>query len=186
MATHPETLTLALLLGSGREASNTSKVMTLVVDELERLGAAVDRIDPRALSLEIPGLASAAAKTLEADLKRRVETSRGVVMITPEYDGSYSAVMKILIEYLGYPSVLQGKPVWIIGVAAGGIGATRAIEHLRAVCFHIGANVLPGMTSVAEVHKLFDAQGRVQVPEVEAKLRSVAREFVPFVRSFQQ
>ncbi len=184
MATPRVKLPLAVLLGSGREASNTSKVMALVVDELKSKGADVDLMDPRALPLEIPGLNSPSSEALENDLKRRVLKSQGVVLITPEYDGSYSAVMKILVEYLGYPSVLERKPVLIIGVAAGGIGATRAVEHLRSVCFHIGAYVMPGMVSIAQVHKLFDSQGKCLVAEAEASLRQAARDFAGFVRSF--
>ena len=34
-----------------------------------------------------------------------------VVLATPEYHGSFSSVMKLVIENLGFPSALQGKPV---------------------------------------------------------------------------
>lgn len=184
MAKPPAKLPLAVLLGSGREASNTGKVTSLLLDELKAVGAEVDLMDPRVLPLEIPGLNSTGAKALEDELKRRVLASRGAVLITPEYDGSYSAVMKIMVEYLGYPSVLDKKPVLIVGVAAGGIGATRAVEHLRSVCFHIGAYVMPGMVSVAHVHKLFDPAGNCLIPETEATLRGAVRDFARFAQSF--
>ena len=34
-----------------------------------------------------------------------------VVLATPEYHGSFSSVMKLMIENLGFPSVLEGKSV---------------------------------------------------------------------------
>jgi len=54
-------------------------------------------------------------------------------LATPEYDGSLSSVMKLVIENLGFPSVLAGKPVALMGVG-GGIGwgnqiAGAAAEH---------------------------------------------------------
>ncbi len=181
----PATAHFTALLGSGRGLSNTGKVLDLLAEELRAAGAVVDVVDPKTMQLEIPGLAAKEAPSPVADdLKQRVRSSLGVVMVTPEYDGSYSAIMKILIEYLGYPSVLEGKPVLIVGVASGRIGASRAIEHLRAVCLHVGAVVMPGMKSVAEVHKFFDAHGRPTLPPVEAMLRGAAQEFLKFSSAF--
>ena len=48
-----------------------------------------------------------------------------------------------MIENMGFPSVLAGKPVSLLGVAAGRIGAIKSLESLRGVCSHIGAIVLP-------------------------------------------
>ena len=58
---------------------------------------------------------------------------------------------KLVIENLGFPSVLAGKPVALVGVAAGRIGAIKSLEQLRGVCSHVGALVLPGAVSVAGV-----------------------------------
>ena len=37
--------------------------------------------------------------------------------------------MKLVIENLGFPSVLAGKPVALLGMAAGAIGAIKSLEH---------------------------------------------------------
>lgn len=58
------------------------------------------------------------------------------VLAPSEYPGSYSSVVKLFIENLGFPSLMSGKPVALLGVGAGQIGATKALEHLRSVCFH--------------------------------------------------
>jgi len=87
-------------------------------------------------------------------LQQQVSDATGVIFATPEYHGSYSSVIKLVIEQLGFPSVLSGKPIALLGVAAGSIGAIKALEHLRSVCSHVGAIVLPGPVSVAAVHKV--------------------------------
>ena len=74
-----------------------------------------------------------------------------VILATPEYHGSFAAMMKLVIENLGFPSTLAGKPVALLGVAAGRIGAIKSLEQLRSVCSHVGAIVLPGPVSVANV-----------------------------------
>lgn len=180
-------LQIAVLIGSVRPASNTAKAAAIVENELRSAapGVVIDRIDPRALPLAIPGLDSQAAVLgpLEQELRTRVQKSHGVVLVTPEYDGSYSAVLKILIEYLGYPSVLAGKTVTLVGVASGRIGAVRALEHLRGVCLGIGAIVLPSAPSIAAVHHCFDAQGRCLDAVVEAELRAAARELCRYAQA---
>ena len=63
---------------------------------------------------------------------------------------------KLIIENLGFPSVLATKPVALLGVAAGQIGAIKSLEQLRSVLSHVGAIVLPGPVSVAGVQGVFD------------------------------
>jgi NAD(P)H-dependent FMN reductase len=164
--------------GSVRIASNTGRVAALMGEVLRARGAVVDDVDPRGFPLLVPGVAGqeAEAAALTADLQQRVRASAGVILVTPEYDGSYSAVLKVLIEHLGYPSVLAGKPVAIVGVASGRVGAARAVDHLRGLCLHIGAIVLPRPRSLAVVHRLFDDQGRCVDAATAASLTAAAEE----------
>lgn len=154
-------LRVTVLLGSLRAESNSARVAGLVVAALAVDGAVVDVVDPRRLQLCVPGAAGDEAKNaaIALQLKARVTASDLILLVTPEYDGSYSAVLKILIEHLGYPSVLQGRAVALLGVASGAIGALKALEHLRGICLHIGALVMPQAQSIAVAHRLFDAQG---------------------------
>lgn len=167
---------VAVLLGSIRAKSNTAKVMATAVAALQaHAGVKIDVLDPRAMPLSLPG-AEGDGGTLTVELQQRVRAADAVVMVTPEYDGSYSATIKVLIEHLGYPSVLMGKPVALIGVATGFIGADRALEHLRAVCVHIGALVLPGMVSFGLVHKEYDKNEEQAVASAMAALVSFSRQ----------
>ena len=170
---------IVAMSGSARAGNNTAKAMALVLDELSsHEDVAVDLVDPVRLDLRLPGSQDAA--TME-ELKEKVTAATGVVLATPEYHGSYSSVIKLLIEHLGFPSVLSGKPVALLGVAAGAIGAIKALEHLRSVCSHVGAIVLPGPVSVAGVHKVFDEEGRCLDPAVEKRIRGVATHLVDYI-----
>lgn len=172
-------LRVAVLIGSIRPLSNTSKAARALARELEALGdVEVDLCDPQALGLLVPGLTAhaAAEASLNDTLRARVRACHGIVIVTPEYDGSYSAVAKILVEALGYPSVLAGKPVTVFGVASGRIGAVRAVEHLRAVMFNIGALVLPTSPSIAQVHRCFDDEGSVLDAAARDEMIKAAKE----------
>ncbi len=170
---------IVAIKGSVRPGNYTSKALALVVDEFERdAHVALEVIDPGELDLAPPGSDSLAAQRL----RKTVEEATGVVLATPEYHGSVSSVMKLVIENLGFPSVLAGKPVALLGVAAGQIGAIKSLEQLRSICSHIGAIVLPGPVSVANVREKFDEEGRSLDPGVEKQVRSVATNLMGYIR----
>ena len=76
------------------------------------------------------------------------------------------------------------KPVALLGVAGGRIGAIKSPEQLRAVCDHTGAVVVPGSVSVAGVRAAFNDDGTCLDQDVEASLRSLATGLLDFVRDF--
>ena len=117
-------------------------------------------------------VASSAAATKDA---------AGVIIATPEYHGGYSAMAKLIIENLGFPSLLSGKPVALVGVAAGRIGAIKSLEQLRTVCSHIGAIVLPGSVSIAGVQGAFTEDGTCTDEGVESALRGLAESMGDFI-----
>jgi chromate reductase, NAD(P)H dehydrogenase (quinone) len=69
---------------------------------------------------------------------------------------------------------LAGKPIGLLGVAAGAIGAIKSLEHLRSVLAHVGAIVMPLLISVPNVRTVFDEQGRCLNPQLAQQIRSVA------------
>ncbi len=88
--------------------------------------------DPAKLTLSMPGI-----DTPDSDSKRlaeAVKSATGVILATPEYHGTFSSVMKLFIENIGFPAALNTKPVALLGVAAGQIGAVKSLEHLRDDC----------------------------------------------------
>jgi chromate reductase, NAD(P)H dehydrogenase (quinone) len=123
---------IVVLNGSVRPGNYTRMASALVVEELRKdPQVSVDVIYPEGLALPPPGTGLDSAAT--RDLQSRVLRAAGVVLATPEYHGSFSSVMKLMIENLGFPSVLAGKTVALLGVAAGSIGAIKSLEHLRGV-----------------------------------------------------
>ncbi|MCH7978912.1 MAG: NAD(P)H-dependent oxidoreductase [Acidobacteria bacterium] len=177
-----ERIRIVAAVGSVRPGNFTLKAMNLVLDEMGRhRDVETQLIDPAKLKMALPGTAQDNS-TMEA-LQKMVAEATGVILATPEYHGSYSSVIKLVIEHLGFPSVLSGKPVALLGVAAGSIGAIKALEHLRSVCSHVGAIVLPGPVSVAAVHKVFDDQGRCLDPGMEKRIRGVATNLVDYIRN---
>ena len=172
---------IAAVLGTARPGNSTSKALALVIDEIEKQeDIEVDLIDPATMNLPLPGSSPDSADT--KSIQEIVSKSTGVVFSTPEYHGTYSSAVKLIIENLGFPSVLASKPVALVGVAAGRIGAIKALEHLRSVLSHVGAIVLPGPVSVAGVQSVFDEEGRCLDEAVERMVRRVGTNLVEYIR----
>ncbi len=172
---------IVTILGTSRPGNFTAKALALVVDELRtQARVEVTTIDPSRMHLPFPGQPGEFPD--QQGVPDAVKSATGVVLATPEYHGGFAAVMKLLIENLGFPSLLAGKPVALLGVAAGQIGAIKSLEQLRSVCSHVGAIVLPGPVSVAGVQKLFDGEGHCLDAGVEGRIRGLATGLVDYIQ----
>jgi NAD(P)H-dependent FMN reductase len=170
---------IAVILGTTRPGNYTGKALRLVADTIEATpGCACDFIDPALLKLPSPG----GPASLDADrLQRIVRDADGVALSTPEYHGGPSSTIKLVIENLGFPSILAGKPIALLGVAAGRIGAIKSLEGLRSVCSHVGAIVLPGPVSIAGVRGIFDEDGKCLDEAVETQIHGLVTGLVRYI-----
>lgn len=175
------TRNVVAISGTSRPDNYTARALAVVVDELEQAGETVTVFDARNLDLRFPGHGD----TTDAErLRAAVEDASALVIASPEYHGGICAMTKLIIENLGFPSVLAGKPVALAGVAAGRIGAIKSLEQLRAICAHVGAYALPRSVSVAGVHGVFDDQGKCLDEGVESALRGLAQSLRAFLEDF--
>jgi chromate reductase, NAD(P)H dehydrogenase (quinone) len=172
---------IVVINGSVRPNNYTAMASAYVVDELNKNArVSVQVVNPAELNLPFPGTDPNAPDTRK--LQELVREATGVVLATPEYHGSFSSVMKLVIENLGFPSVLAGKPVALLGVAAGAIGAIKSLEHLRGVVSHIGGLALPLPVSIAHVQKVIDRDGHIVDPEIEKVVRRTATNLLEYVK----
>lgn len=173
---------IAAIIGSVRPDNYTARAVAIVAEEFAQRHPEVvfDIIDPRHLDLPGPASDSVDARAMQQILGE----ATGVILSTPEYHGSYSSAIKLVIENMGFPSALSGKPVAMLGVAAGRIGAIKALEHLSSVVTHVGGHVLPGFVSIAGVQDLFDDEGRCTDASTEKRLRSLAGNLMEYTHEY--
>lgn len=89
-------------------------------------------------------------------LQPRLAAADGFVVVTPEYNHSYPASVKILID--SFRVEWQAKPVGF--VSYGGIsGGLRAVEHLRQVFAEVHGADIRETVSFHQVWEQFDADG---------------------------
>ena len=111
-----------------------------------------------------------------------VSQATGVIIATPEYHGGFSSITKLVIENPGFPSMLGGKPIALLGVAAGQIGAMKSLDALRGVYSHIGGIVLPGPVSKAGVQQKCNSDGKCLDSATETLLMGLARALTDYIK----
>jgi NAD(P)H-dependent FMN reductase len=91
------------------------------------------------------------------------------IVLTPEYNHSYPASLKSLIDW--HSTEWPAKPVAL--VSYGGVsGGLRAVEHLRQVFAELHAVTVRDTVSFHNAGTHFDDQGRHRDPaEVDAALK---------------
>jgi chromate reductase len=173
-------INIVAILGSVRPNNYTAMALNLAIDEFRnQSGVNVELFDPAMIHLYPPGLGGDSPDPVR--MRDAVTEATGIILATPEYHGSFSSVMKLAIENLGFPSVMSGKPVALLGVAAGVIGAIKSLESLRGVCSHVGAIVLPGPVSVANCRDVFNEDGSCNDERSEARIRGVATNLMHYI-----
>jgi len=99
-----------------------------------------------------------------ADLRRRIEEADALLVITPEYNGSITGVLKNAIDWASARhrgSWLRNKTVAVAGATTGQYGAIWAQQDLKRVLGIAGARVVGGELPVSKAHEKFDAHGRL-------------------------
>jgi len=109
-----------------------------------------------------------------ADLRRRIEEADALFVITPEYNGTITGVLKNAIDWASARhrgSWLRNKTVAVAGATTGQYGAIWAQQDLRRVLGIAGARVVGGELPVSAAHEKFDAHGRLVDPLLAERLR---------------
>lgn len=153
-------LKVAVILASNREGRFAPVVADWFLSRTEGHPAVVtDLIDVAALDLPTalsyrPG---PQAQALLAEVSDRLAAADAFVVITPEYNHSYPAPLKNLIDW--HRAEWQAKPVAF--VSYGGIsGGLRAVEHLRQVFAELHVVSVRDTVSFHNAGALFDDEGR--------------------------
>jgi NAD(P)H-dependent FMN reductase len=172
-----ETKVLALV-GSLRAASINRQIAQLAV-EVAPDGVAVtifeglgdlpfynEEIDD-VMNPEAPALAPVAA------LRAAAADADAALVVTPEYNGSYPAVLKNAVDWLSRPfgdGALKGKPLAVIGGSFGQYGGVWAHDDTRKSFGIAGARVVETI-KLSVPFKTLNGQHPREHAEVSANVR---------------
>lgn len=163
-----EALQLAVVVGSIREGRFGPVVANWFAGQAaDRDDLTVDLIDLADVMLPVTlpafgGRPTAEAVNALATVTPRLDQADAFVIVTPEYNHSFPASLKNLIDW--HNTQWHAKPVGF--VSYGGLsGGLRAVEHLRQVFAELHTVTIRDTVSFPKAWERFDAQGRPIDPD---------------------
>jgi NAD(P)H-dependent FMN reductase len=170
---------IEIISGSPRGNSITNRVaLHLKKIITERTDHEVDIIDVR--ENEMP-LLQAVFTSVEAtpepykEVAEQMLSANAFILLTPEYNGSYSAALKNLMDH--FPK--QHHKVFAIATAStgmlGGVRAALQLQELIYALFGIGS---PYMLVTPQVDKKFDEDGNLLDPNFKKSIDIFINEFI--------
>jgi len=115
-------------------------------------------------------------------LKELARTHDGFLIASPEYNGSFPALLKNALDWISRPepgdgplAVFRGKAAAIVSASPGPGGGRRGLRHLRELLEMMGMRVTPEELSIAKATGALDEQGRLARTEDIAGLKAVAQ-----------
>ncbi|MYY01378.1 MULTISPECIES: NAD(P)H-dependent oxidoreductase [unclassified Streptomyces] len=123
------------------------------------------------------------SREVVADVGARLARADAFVVVTPEYNHSYPAPLKNLIDW--YRAEWQAKPVSF--VSYGGVsGGLRAVEHLRQVFAELHSVSIRDTVSFHNAGAQFDDEGRHRDPAgADAAVKSLLDQLVWWGRALR-
>ena len=122
------------------------------------------------------------------DLKARIATSDGLLLVTPEYNNSIPGVFKNAIDWLTRPAadiprVFGNRPVALMGATPGRGGTILAQAAWLPVLRTLGTRPWFGpRMSVSTADKVFDERGNLLDDQLRSQLRSFMAGFDAFIK----
>jgi chromate reductase len=112
--------------------------------------------------------------------KELVRRQDAIVIASPEYNGSFTALLKNAIDWISRPeagepplAVFRGKLAAIMSASPGPGGGGRGLRHLRELLEMIGVTVIPEQLMIARSLQAFDGEGGLGRTEDSEAMRKL-------------
>lgn len=137
---------ITLLAGTNRPNSRARRIANYYTTILADLGAESQILDLAELPADFISTAlydQVGNNFIFNNLSAMLDAGNKLVIITPEYNGSFPGVLKAFIDGLPYPGGIWGKKAALVGLSNGGQGGLLAMTHLTDILMYLGTAVLP-------------------------------------------
>lgn len=159
-------MNLAVILGSTRPGRAGERVAHWVQGRLAlQPGVTAELLDLREFSLpfldeeKLPSQIRGGEYKSEAANRwfESISEMDGFVIVTPEYNHGYPAVLKNALDYLAQP--WADKPVAFVSYSSGAVGGARVVEQLRQVVANLKLVAISEALHLGKVKELLDDSG---------------------------
>lgn len=170
---------IEIISGSPRKESLTARVAIFLQKHLSEItDAEVGIIDVRTYELPFVQRVWTSVGAVPAqwkELGERMFSADAFILVTPEYNGSYSPAMKNLLDH--FPKQLH-KPFGIVTASPGVMGGMRSGQQMISLVAALFGIASPHMLIVPAVDKKFDAEGNLIDPTFFKAIEQFTNEYI--------
>jgi NAD(P)H-dependent FMN reductase len=183
---------ILVMAGSTRSDSANKKLARLAAAKAEAAGGKITLIDLRDFPMPVYDGDLEAADGIPAQgvrLKALFKAHQGLIIASPEYNSSITAVLKNAIDWVSRPEpgepplvAFTGKVALIVSASPGNLGGLRGLVHLRSILGNIGVLVLPDQLAISQAYGAFAPDGSLNDSRQAEQLERITQRLVELVR----
>ncbi|WP_018690901.1 NADPH-dependent FMN reductase [Algicola sagamiensis] len=171
---------IVALSGSLKERSLNQKLIHAAAAHIETAGAEVIhiRLNDFPMPLFSEDIEAQETPSSVNDLKAIFAEADGILIASPEYNGSMTAALKNTIDWLSRPSksveigsAFAGKAVGLVATSPGALGGLRGLNHVRDVLFNLGGIISPKTVAVPSAYSIFSESGDIQDEKINTMVQ---------------
>lgn len=171
-----------IISGTNRPGSRSLQVAKIIQDLYREAGEETEIVDLQ--DMDLPGLIGHYGDTAPDVMKLAIEKinkSEGVIVVVPEYNGSFPGALKYFIDHWSYPHSFEWRPVCFVGLGWG-FGGLRPVEHLQSVFGYRNAFVYPDRVFLIDAPKYVN-DGKMENVGMFERLKNQAKGFSAFCKA---
>ncbi|MEL6440947.1 MAG: NADPH-dependent FMN reductase [Cyanobacteria bacterium J06621_8] len=165
------------IIGSLRPDAYSATAVQRAMTRVAALGAATEIIDLREMNLPFCNGGSDYPEYPDVEiLRQQVKAADGLILVTPEYHGSVSGVMKNALDLMSFEH-LSGKVTGLISIL-GGQSNSNALNDLRVIVRWVHGWVIPEQIAIGQAWQAFDGEGKLKDEKLAKRFDAFAQSLV--------
>jgi NAD(P)H-dependent FMN reductase len=184
-------LKILVIPGSLRTGSLNAKLAAVAAYQFAQSGAEVTRISLADFPLPIYDgdlQAKSGVPKNAVNLKRMMGAHHGVLIVTPEYNGSVPPLVKNTIDWITRVQetnetrgqVFRGRPFAIAAASQSRLGGSRSLAALRLILASCRALVIPNQLALSFAGEAYDDMDKLKHPSDIEALDALVKQLIDF------
>lgn len=187
-------LKLLMFAGSARTASTNKQLAAFAASTAQKADVDVTLIDLKDFEMPIydgdlegdAGLPKNAKR-----LKQLFVEHDGLFIASPEYNSSFSPLLKNALDWISRPHTENEPSLWAYSgkvaalgsVAPGALGGLRGLVPLRMMLGNIGVTVVPNQVAISNGFSAFDDAGALKNEQQSQMLKATLDQLILTTRA---
>lgn len=179
---------ILVFAGSARSGSFNKRLARLAAGRVEAAGGQATFIDLRDYPIPLYDGDLEREQGIPAParhLKDVLAEHSGLIVVSPEYNGFITPLLKNTLDWLSRPdgdqdglALFRNRVGCVLSASPGGLGGMRSLALARQLLTNLGVTVLPDQLGVSRAAKAFTDDGELADPGARERLDQVCHRLV--------